>query len=100
MKITNKTSFPLTAVGWHIFTENRGKAISIPSGKTGDVSGPLLGKMGGGICSIVIWGEITCHEEPDNEVGFQVIEETPLTLGGDGHDRGVIVMHRNDHPIK
>lgn len=93
MKVTNKTSYPVIAFG----TETKlgyGEDVTIPPSESADVSGPYVGEMGGGDCYIHLAGEITCHDGPDDDNGFQVVQGTPLCLLADG--RGVTVRHHLD----
>lgn len=95
MKVTNNTSYPVIAFG----TETRlgyGEDVTVQPGESADVSGPYVGEMGGGDCYIHLAGEITCHEGPDDDSGFQVIRGTPLCLSAGG--RGVTVRHHLDEP--
>lgn len=94
MKVHNRCSYPLIAFGWHA-TKGYALDVTIPIGATADVNGPYLGEMGGGSCYVALLGEITCHDDPDNEKGFHVGLGEPLSLD-EGGDRGVTVRHHTD----
>lgn len=93
MKVINNTTFPVIVFS----TETRlgySEDVTIQSGKSRDVSGPYVGEMGSGDCYIHLAGEVTCHEGPDDNKGFQVVRGAPLSLLVG--DRGVVVRHYLD----
>ncbi len=73
MKINNNTSFKIIAFCWHI-SHGYGDDVEIEPGESAEVNGPYIGEMGGGSCHVAIEGEISCHEKPDDEDGFQVLK--------------------------
>ena len=93
MDITNSTSFEVIAFGWHT-DRGYGDDVSIQPGETKEVNGPFIGEMGGGDCHILIEGEINCHEGPDDENGFQVLEGAQLSLAAG--DKGITVRHHSE----
>lgn len=93
MKVINSTSYPVIAFGMET-SRGYSEDITIQPGESADVSGPYVGEMGGGDCYIHLAGEITCHEGPDDDSGFQVVQGTPLFLLAGG--RGVTVRHHLD----
>ena len=95
MKVTNHAACPTIAFGI-VAKVGYGEDVTIQPGESADVSGPYLGEMGGGDCYIHLEGTITCHEGPDDDHGFQVIQGTPLCLGNGGRD--VTVRHHLDEP--
>lgn len=97
MKVTNNTSYPVIVFGTETRLGSYGEDVTVQPGESADVSGPYVGEMGGGGCYIHLAGEITCHEGPDDDSGFQVIRGTPLCLSAGG-GRGVTVRHHLDEP--
>lgn len=93
MDITNKTSFPVIAFGWHI-ERGYGNDVTIEPGETKLVSGPYVGDMEDEPCFIHIAGEITCHEDPDNDSGFHVSADNQLNLSAD--KTGFCVRHHSE----
>ena len=79
MKVTNNASFPVIAFGI-VIKIGYGDDVMIPPGKSADISGPYVGKMGGGSCHIHMEGELTCHENPDDDNGFQIAKGEPICL--------------------
>lgn len=95
MKVTNNTSYPVIAFGSETMTGlGYGDDVTIQPGDTVEVSGPYIGEMDGGDCYIHLAGEITCHEGPDDDNGYQVIQGNPLCLSASR--RGVTVRHHLD----
>jgi len=93
MLVTNKTSFPIIAFGWD--TEiGYGEDTEISPNESENISGPYVGEMGGGSCHIHIEGEISCHENPDDENGFRIEQGNPLSL--QSGTRGITVRHHLD----
>ncbi len=95
MKVTNKASFPIRAFGFHI-ERGYGTDTHIQPGESADIIGPYLGEMGGGSCRVVIPGEITCHESPDDNDKFGIARGKPVHLQMDAV--GVTVRHYLDQP--
>lgn len=93
MKVYNSCTFPIKAFGFHVEC-GYGVDVLISARESLDVSGPYLGEMGGGDCYVVITGEITCHESPDDDNGFQVLRGHPLSL--QSGDVGITVRHYED----
>ncbi len=96
MKVSNNTSQRLIAFGWNTklgYSED----VKIEPGQSVDVIGPRIGNMGGGGCRIVIEGEISCQENPDDDNGFQVVKGKQLNyrIG----DNGVTVRHYSESRI-
>jgi len=93
MKVTNNTSFSLTAFGYHT---QKGYAddVEIQPGETKEVNGPYLGEMGGEKCFVAILGEVICQEGPDDDTGFQIGLDNPICLFDD--DRGITIRHHCD----
>jgi len=90
MNIVNKATFPIIAVCWHK-KYGYGDEEDIEPGQSSNVVGPYIGEMGGGSCRLVMPGEITCHEESDDEFGFHVSEGDQLNLGNG--ESGITVRH-------
>lgn len=82
MKITNNCSYDLVAFGWDT-RFGYGDDVTIPTGQTAEVSGPYVGEMGGGACRLALEGEVICHEDQDNENGFNVSRGNHLVLKSD-----------------
>lgn len=95
MKVTNDASFPVRAFGFHT-KHGYGSDTHIKPGESADILGPYLGEMGGGSCRVVIAGEITCHEGPDDDNKFSIAQDKPVHLQSD--DTGVTVRHFLDKP--
>jgi hypothetical protein len=81
MKVTNKASFEVIAFGWHKL-KGRGTDVHIRPGETAEVNGPLIHEMGDRIHEVPLTGRITCHEAPDDEQGFQLVQGETLSVGG------------------
>jgi len=79
LKVNNECLFPVIALCVH---KDHGfeqqEVIDINESK--EVVGPLIGEMGGKRCKLTATGEITCHEKPDDDSGFQVLDGQPLIL--------------------
>lgn len=95
MLVTNNTSFPIIAFGLDTKV-GYGEYTEIPPNESKEVRGPYLGAMGGGSCHAHIEGDISCHEKPDDENGFQVVQDKPLSL--QSGTRGITVRHHLDAP--
>lgn len=93
MKVINKASFEAIAFGWHKL-KGRGEDVRISPGATGEVNGPRVVEMDDRIHEVLLTGEITCHEAPDNEHGFHLVQGKELSVGG--MVRGVTVRHHLD----
>jgi len=93
MKVTNRAQYPLIAFGVDT-RRGYGRDVTILPDETREVSGPYLGEMDGDSCHIHIPGNIACHEAPDDENAFQVLEGMPLCLRAD--HLGVTVRHHLD----
>lgn len=93
MKVTNKATFDVLAFGWHN-ARGPGDDVRIPAGTSAEVNGPYLGEMGGGSCTLLLAGEVTCQETPDDDNGVQVLPGKPLFLGAD--DRGITIRHHQE----
>lgn len=79
MKVTNNTSYALVAFGWHL-QKGYGEDVTIKAGETKEVSGPYLGEMGELSCYVLVPGEISCQETPDDDTGYQVSVGNQLNL--------------------
>lgn len=95
MQVTNKTSYPLVAFGWHL-QRGYGEDVTINPGETKEVLGPYLGEMDGP-CHVLVPGEISCQEGPDDGNGFQVTLGSQLNLKSDSV--GVTVRHHSESRI-
>jgi len=94
MQITNNTSFKIVAFGWHE-QYGAGDKVEIEPGENSEVNGPYIGEMGGGRCHLALEGEISVHEEPDNDNGFHVSKGNHLNLGAG--EKGVTVFHYSEN---
>lgn len=93
MKVANKTSFSITAFGWHEL-KGYGDDIHIPPGETAEVNGPYLGEMGGGSCHVALDGEVVCQETSNDAHGFLVAQGHPIRLANGDH--GITIRHHAD----
>jgi hypothetical protein len=83
MKVTNRTSFTVRAFAYSKKYGNGGD-VNIAPGETKVLDGPRIGEMGGGACRLVVPGDVTCQELPDDDNGFQLLPNEPLVLEIDG----------------
>lgn len=93
MKVTNKTSFEVIAFGWHKL-KGRGTDVHIRPGATAEVNGPDVVEMDDRRHEVSLTGRITCHEEPDDDCGFELLPGKTVSVGG--MVRGVTVRHHLD----
>lgn len=93
MEVINKTDADIIAFGWHKL-KGRGAEVRIHPGETGEVNGPRLVEMGDRVHEVSLTGRITCHKEPDDEYGFQLVRGQILSVGG--MVRGVTIRHHLD----
>src|ERR1035437_2051142 len=93
MKVTNGTSFEVIAFGWHKL-KGRRKDVRVSPGITAEVNGPYIFETSDLKHQVLLSGEITCHEAPDNEFGFHLVQVKELSVGG--FYRGVTVCHLLD----
>ena len=91
MKINNECSFPVIAFGWHRI-HGYGQAEIVEKGIYKEITGPFIGVMGGGRCNLALPGEITCHEGPDDDFRFQVLDGRQLNLSID-ETTGITIRH-------
>ncbi|PLX26977.1 hypothetical protein C0583_05300 [Candidatus Parcubacteria bacterium] len=96
MLIINNASFPVIAMCWHKQYGYGDQEIIEPN-ESENISGPFLGEMDGGECRLAMPGEISCHEDEDNENGFHVSKGSQLNLGNG--DFGVIIWHYEDELV-
>lgn len=96
MKVSNTASYPLIAFGWHV-QRGYGNDVTINPGETKEVLGPYLGEMDGGSCHVLVPGEISCQEDPDDDRGFQVGLGNQLNLKSD--NVGITVRHHSEPRI-
>ena len=90
MKVNNNAPFNLIAFCWHK-KYGYGDDTEIPAGESAEVPGPSLGEMGGGDCTIIIEGEISCHERENNEEAFHVSMGNQLSL--ESRKKGITIRH-------
>ena len=95
MKVTNRTSYPLIAFGWHL-QKGYGEDVAVAPGASVEVSGPYLGDMKGEPCYIHLAGSITCQEGSDDGNGFQVACGKQLSLRGHSTESGITIRHHSE----
>lgn len=95
MLVTNHTSFPVRAFGFHT-AHGYGQDTHIKPGESVDISGPYFSEAGKSLCRIAIPGELICHEGPIDGRRFQIAKEFPIHL--QRGEVGVSVRHYFDNP--
>ena len=98
MQVTNNTSYPLIAFGWHTYA-GYGDDVTIAPAETKEVLGPYLGDMDDGACHVTVAGEISCHEGPDDDKGYQVALGKQLNLKSEKDKVGITVRHHSEPRI-
>lgn len=96
MKVTNKASFAVVALGWHE-TLGRGLPVTILPGETGEVSGPYVGPLDDGECYLAFTGEITCHEGKDCPEGMHISPTEPLHTSQDACGNSGVSIYHHEH---
>lgn len=93
MPVTNNISEAVIAFFYHT-SYGYGEDTRIEPGETKEVTGPYIGEMGNGACHLMLEENITCHEGPDDDKGYQVGKGLPLCLFSD--PKGVTIRHHSE----
>ena len=103
MKVTNRCSFEVAAVVKHAQL-GQGEIVKIKPGESGEVYGPRVHTFPDddqrskqpGVGCILLEGEVTVHEGPDDDANWQLAQGEPLNLGEEGAFLKLIVSHSDD----
>jgi hypothetical protein len=100
MKVTNKAGFSVNAVCYCDIGEGpqAGEEVLIRPEETKKVEGPAVDsrRRSGHLPTVVVPGEITCHEGDDDKENFTfgIAQGEHINLGSD--NKGVVVWHCED----